>query len=154
MHDEQEAAYQRYLTVVGSKPVSMSIEMFEHPDGIMWREITEVAVAASDPEIHVYEELTLLRSSGSSDHGQDLYLATKQILDVFPSSFLLECLIPPAKSIDFLANFENIYQDRYVPRFGPHLAKVIWHIQCARMVFEHWKTTIFEAAKIYLYPRI
>ena len=56
----------------------------------------------------------------------------------FPTSFWLEMVIPSDVSADFIANLEEVFTCRWVPKFGRRRATWLWYSQCVQMAVRHW----------------
>lgn len=63
-----------------------------------------------------------------------------------PSGFWFEMLMPVIMSTDFLANTEEVFIEKWVPKYGIRRAKILWHTQCGRMVVQHWFDKAMETA--------
>lgn len=53
-------------------------------------------------------------------------------------------LLPADKQDDFLANMEELYLEKWLPRFGKHKADWIWRTQGFRLVFSKALTYVLD----------
>ncbi len=55
-----------------------------------------------------------------------------------PSAYWLELLTPSSLAQDFLANLEELYVEKWVSRYGPRRARLLWLSQCMQFAFGYW----------------
>ncbi|MES5098952.1 hypothetical protein ABUK73_12030 [Agrobacterium sp. BA1120] len=81
-----------------------------------------------DPEKHVV-------FSGYGPNFSDSNQTTKAMKR---SAYFVELTLPSDISSDFINNMEDIFLERWVPRYGLRRARWIWHTQCYGFIIRNW----------------
>jgi hypothetical protein len=64
--------------------------------------------------------------------------------DIRPSSLLLELFVPSEKGIDLADNFEYLYENRWLKRYGPVFAKLIFYFQMIYAIGSVWLSPLVK----------